>query len=232
MFPFSLRHRVAYLNVCSEIAFHSSVAHWRLDPEDERGSWREIPQQQEPVTLRGSDGIEIGSDCIFPVNAEDGGTIHIKGDLKSHLVLGGHHEVVISGDVDQGATIVASGFHRLFVGGSMKGQLRSTDGAKIWVEKDFVGSLETGSPSTSLNIGGDYSGGIAPYVDAALLWMLVGGFATQESIRAISILDYTVFDAVIGRSDVEPGFYPAAGAKRKTKSGYCTSNWSIGSTQR
>jgi hypothetical protein len=231
MFPFSLKHRVAYVNVYSEISFSSSVDRWRSDPKEERQNWKMLRRQTEPMTLGERDGIEIDGDCTHPISAEQGGLVHINGDLKSHLVLGGHHEVIIHGDVAEQATIRASGFHRLFVSGSMKGQLRSTEGAKLWVDNDFVGSLETGTPSTSLHIGNDFLGSVSPYMDAALLWMTIHGFASQESLNIISGFDYTVFEASVARSDIEPGFYPQANANRKTKSGYCTSHWSVGREQ-
>ncbi|MEM8945943.1 MAG: hypothetical protein AAGD11_12275 [Planctomycetota bacterium] len=228
MFPFSLQHRIAYLNIYSEISFSSSVTHWQSEYDKQTNAWKKVSKQVEPIHLSEGAGIELDADCIFPISAQHGGVIHIAGDLNSNLYLGGHHEVIISGNVAKDARIEAAGFHRLFVGGAMRGEISSSDGSKIWIENDFVGSLKTGAPSTSLNVGGDFIGSISPYAGATLLWMTVKGFASQESMIAISNCDYTVFDASIGLSDTDSGFYPIENAKRQTKSGHCTSHWSVG----
>ena len=115
----------------------------------------------------------------------------------------------------------------MYVGGSMRGRIVASGSLAIWIDGDFIGSLETGSPSTKLHILGDFTGKVTPFEKAALLWLVVKGHASDDLISTISTLGYTQFNAAIDHSDVEPGLYPKGPGCRKTDSGNSHSRWSV-----
>ena len=171
------------------------------------------------------DAVTIEGNCSNGVAAPHGGVIHIHGNLTSKIEVGGHHEIIITGDVDRNAVIDASGFCHVFVGGRFLGELRSSGSTKVWVESDFTGTIRVGYPSTNLRIGGDYTGEIIPLREAALLSLSVKGFAAHASLMSIADCNYTVFEGSIGRSDVAPGLYPTKESrKEKSSDRWCVKN--------
>ena len=149
--------------------------------------------------------------------------LHILGDLACNVSASGHFEIVITGNVLRDATITASGFCRIFVGGNFDGSIESVDSTKLWVGSNFTGTLKTGHPSTDLNICGDLTGHVLPAGKPSLLYINVAGFAANQLLTDIANIGYTLFHAAIASSDVEPGIYPDSGDYRKKS----LNRWSV-----
>lgn len=218
--------RVAHADIAMHMAFPRSVAHWNRE-HDEQHPWKTLPAHCRSILIGKNDGVLIDGNCSNGVSAPEGGLIHICGDLASRIDADGHYEIVVSGDVKEGATIDASGFCHMFVAGDFSGELRSTDSAKVWIGSNFNGTVKTGAPSTAMYIGGDYNGNVMPKKTAALLWLTVAGFATQASLSKIVGCEYTQFNASIARSDVAAGLYPLDGHHRKTPHGNSFNRWCV-----
>jgi len=226
MFAAKLQHRVAYINVLSGVTFSSSIRYWQNKSESEK-RWQRLGPQTKPILIGHSDGLEINGDSDATVSAPEGGLIHIHGNLNADLEVGGHHEVILSGNTSSNTTINASGFFHIYIAGSMRGQIVTSGSSEIWIDGDFTGSIRTGSPSTKLHVGGDFSGDVSPANDASLLWLSVGGFADNELISAISQIGYTQFSAIVSHSNVDPGLYPVGKSCRKTEAGNSFSTWCV-----
>ena len=179
MFAAKLQHRVAYINVLSGVTFSSSIRYWQNKSESEK-RWQRLGPQTKPILIGHSDGLEINGDSDATVSAPEGGLIHIHGNLNADLEVGGHHEVILSGNTSSNTTINASGFFHIYIAGSMRGQIVTSGSSEIWIDGDLTGSIRTGSPSTKLHVGGDFSGDVSPANDASLLRLSVGGFADNE----------------------------------------------------
>jgi hypothetical protein len=218
--------RIAHADIALHMAFPRSVDHWQREEDQER-PWKVLAGDCGPVLIGKNDGVVIDGNCSNGLSAPDGGAIHIYGDLACTIDVAGHYEIVVTGDVLPKATIQASGFCRVFVGGGFYGQLCSTDSAKLWIESNFDGIAKTGNPSTEIYIGNDYKGTISPSETASLLWLTVGGFASHASLAKIVAIGYTQFNASIARSDVPPGIYPTNGHVRKTSGGNSHNRWSV-----
>jgi hypothetical protein len=209
--------RIAHADVSMDMPFPRSADHWQRQGDKQR-PWKTLREGCGAVLIGKDDGVIIEGMCSHGVSAPDGGVIHIYGDLDSQIEAAGHSEIIITGDVTEGAEIQASGFCHVFVGGDFLGKLAAVDSSWLWVESDFRGVAKTGTPSARIHIGGAYSGRISPLEEAALLWLTVDGLASQESMQAIADCNYTQFHASINRSDAPPGIYPANG-RVKTASG-------------
>ena len=194
--------KVANADVAMNNAFHSSIRYWH--------------NGGEPPTI-------IDGDCLDDVSLPNGGVLHIHGDLAASVAATGHVEIIIVGTVLHGATITASGFCHVFVGGDLSGSIVSTDSTKIWVGSNFSGVLKTGDPSTHLNVGGNLTGSVLPAGKPCLLYTNVAGFAPNQLLTDIANLGYTLFHAAIAFSDVEPGIYPDSGDFRKRS----LNRWSV-----
>lgn len=226
MIPPSIQRRVAHLDVLSGMVFPSSVSYWRFNGDSEK-RWVERGSQTEPVLIGSGDAIAVNGDSDALISAPDGGIVHINGDLNSGLEIGGHHEVILCGDVANGTTIKASGYHHIFIGGSVHGKIVASGSSKIWVDGDFTGALMTGTPSTNVHVLGNFSAEVSPTDGLALLWLAVGGFASNASLVSIASTGYTQFNATVGRSDVPPGLYPEGAGRRKTERGNSFSRWCV-----
>lgn len=226
MFPLEHQLRVAYLDVVSGMAFQSSVEYWRRKSDSEK-RWVKINSQTKPMLIGKYDALEVDGNAMAEISAPEGGIIHINGNVNSNIELGGHSEVIVRGDLASTSTMNVSGISHMYVGGSVRGRIVSTGTLAIWIDGDFIGSLETGNPSTNLHVRGDLTGRITPFEDAALLWLVVNGHASDELISNISMLGYTQFNAAIDHSDVEPGLYPKGPGSRKTDSGNSHTRWSV-----
>jgi hypothetical protein len=217
--------RIANADIAMHMAFPRSVTHWH-EPNEER-SWKILAGGCDPLLLGKGNAVAIDGDCSNRVSAPDGGIIHVYGDLYSTIEIAGHNEIIITGNVRPGAEILASGFCHLFVGGEFSGKLRSTGSSKIWISSDFLGAIETGNPSTELFIGGNYIGDIRPAEQAALLWLTVGGYASEKSLSRIVDYRYTQFNASIAVSDTAPGLYPTNGHLKTASGGNSFNRWCV-----
>ncbi len=216
--PPELQRRVAHIDVISGMTFPSSVRCWQ-SPSETAFRWLTVDLQTQPMLIGERDGLLIDASSEANISAPDGGIVHINGNLNADLETGGHHEVIIRGDISERSTIRASGFFHVYVGGSVFGSIVAEDSSNIWVDGNFAGSLTTGNPATYLHIAGDLSGSISPTNRAALLWLSVGGFADDTLVTSISMMGYTQFNATIGSSTVPPGIYPSGPGRRETESG-------------
>jgi len=178
------------------------------------------------------DALAVDGDSNALLSAPDGGVLHVNGDVNADLDAGGLSEIVIAGNVSSKSTIRANGFLHMYVGGSMLGRIESTDTPKIWVDGDFKGTLLTGNPVTHLYIHGNFNGEISPADEAALLFLCIDGFASDDSISSIASIGYTVFNATIGTSDVDAGIYPDGPGYRLTEDGRSFSRWCVLSRRR
>jgi cytoskeletal protein CcmA (bactofilin family) len=201
-----LRIRVARADVEMDKAFSISIMHWQEDKQASN---------------------EIDFDCNQEISMPSGGQLHINGDLHSEIKTGGHHDIIVAGNVSSTAKILCSGFCSIFIGGDFNGTIESTGSAKIWIGSNCSGSIKTGSPSTKIRIGGNFNSSIEPLGEMSLLDLAINGFATNDSMLQISKLGYTQFNAAVGESDVAAGIYPTDGHRQKTGAGNSFSRWSI-----
>lgn len=170
---------------------------------------------------------EVNGDCVEDMALGPRSQLHVDGNLAANLKIDGHHELIVQGNVAREAEISCSGTCNIFIGGNFDGTLESSESVRIWIEGDCSGSIKTGSPSTSIRIGGDFSGTIAPMSDISLLDLTIDGFATNESLSLISNLGYAQFSGAVGRSNVEPGIYPTEGHLKRTERGNSFNRWSV-----
>lgn len=226
MIPSDIQRRVAHLDVLGRMVFPSSVSYWRFNGDSEK-RWVERPYQTEPVLIGSGDALAVNGDSDAMISAPDGGIVHINGNLNSGLEIGGHHEVILCGDVAKGATIKASGFHHIFISGSVYGKIIVSGSSEIWIDGDFTGALMTGMPSTNVHVLGNFTADVSPTDGLALLWLAVGGFASNALLLAIAAEGYTQFHATVGRSDVPAGLYPEGKGRRTTERGNSFSRWCI-----
>jgi hypothetical protein len=226
MIPAHIQRRVAHLDVLGGMVFPSSLSYWHFSGDTEK-RWVERHSQTEPVLIGSRDALAVNADSDALISAPDGGIVHINGDLNAGLEIGGHHEVILCGDVAKEATIKASGFHHIFIGGSVYGKILVAGSSKIWIDGDFTGALITGTPSTNVHVLGNFSAAVSATDSRALLWLAVGGFASNASLVSIASVGYTQFHATVGRSDVPAGLYPTVASRRKTERGNSFSRWSV-----
>ena len=217
--------RVAHADVALRMAFPRSIAYWRRRV---KRPWKVLAGNCGPLLIGKHDGIVIDGGCSNGVSAPDGGVIHVYGDLASLLDVSGQCEIVITGDVLPHAVIKATGHCHVFAGGRFLGELRSSGSTKLWIDSDFEGIVKTGTPSTEIHIGNDCNGSISPGDKAALLWLMVGGFASHALMSTIVKCGYTQFNASIARSDVPPGIYPVDGRAKSASGGNSFNWWCVG----
>lgn len=227
--PFSTHTivRVATADIAMQMAFPRSISRWQRGQDP----WKHFDGDCGPLLIGKNDGIVIDGDCSNGVSAPHGGLIHICGNLYSTLDVGGHCEIVIAGNVDRDALIRASEFGDVFIGGRFSGDFISSGWSKIWIESDFEGSIKTGSPSTYVYVGRDYSGNVSPENTPALLSLTIAGFASQASLMKIADRGYTEFHGSVAQSDVPPGLYPKHKFRRSTQRGNSFNRWCV-ETQR
>ena len=134
--------------------------------------------------------------------------IHVIGNLNSKLKLEDHSEVVIMGNVSKDSVIYIDGMSKIFIGGSLYGSIISSDSADIHIKGDVKGLITTGSPSTELEVGGDFSGELKPNdKEGSLVFMTVHGFTDIKKIKEIFSYKYTELNAAFQYSNTNPGIY-------------------------
>lgn len=144
----------------------------------------------------------IMGDCLGDVSLEAGSTIHIYGDLNANLKVKGFSEILVAGSVSEESVIETDDSPTIFVGGDLKGEIRNTKSITLWVHGDLTGKIVTGIPMTSINVMGDFTGNITTQEQRGSIFSLeVRGFASYESIQAISPAKYVQFHATIAESN-------------------------------
>ncbi|HVP09867.1 MAG TPA: hypothetical protein VMV94_01620 [Phycisphaerae bacterium] len=164
----------------------------------------------KPAELEKGGGVIIRGDCLADVTVKGHAFIHVYGDLNAKITTTSNVqcEIVIGGDIKPGAMIDDDGIVTIFVGGNMSGDLQNRGSAFIWINGDLNGTVETGSPATSLHVMGDFNGMMKPLNQGALESLDVRGFMSAEKIDVIARMKHTEFQASIGFSDQPPGLYP------------------------
>jgi hypothetical protein len=207
--PMSLRLEVALADIRGQIDFHDSLAYWHEDSPDPTQDWlSSLPQQAVPLTIDEEDTIVEIADCLADIVAPHGSVIHIYGDLHARVNVSGHCEVIVAGDVLPAGSIHGDGIVRIYIAGSLLGEVHNRRSSKVWVRGDMRGRIGTGEPSTSLHIFGDCTGSISPVSDPALLYLDVGRFMPFELVEKTAAVAYTEFHAVVRQSDKPAGIYP------------------------
>ena len=201
---------VAHADVASQMGFSSSARYFQTGEVD--GKWwkevRNLDQVLAPLTLSKRAFVIVKGDVRADVRLPKGGWFLIYGDLYSSVEMNSHSELIVAGNVMEGATILGNQFLNVFVGGDFAGRLCSLQSCKLWVERNMNGSILTGYPSTHIRVGGDCDATIAPNDKASLLYLIVDGFMSYESLKATAAVRYTAFDASIGVSDRPAGIHP------------------------
>lgn len=162
----------------------------------------------QPTTLGDQSNIRIDGNCNAPLQVGSNSVVHIHGDLRSEVEINGMSELVIAGDVSKEARIATSGIVSVFVGGNCSGRVESDDSLRLYVHGDFDGLLLTGAPSAHVSVRGNCTGAIRPHKSAALLWLVVGGYAPFRVLQDAATHQYTQFDASVESCNRKPGLYP------------------------
>jgi hypothetical protein len=208
----ALKLQVGHCDVVMCMAFHSSLRYWQSGTVDETEEWsvKETGDLVSPLAYTRESSVLICGDCLANISLADGRLIHIQGDLTASIEVGGHSEIVIGGNVKDGAGIQAEGISHIFVGGDVDGFVRSSGSMTLCVRGNMRGNIGTGSPSTKLRVQGDFIGQLQPTKKASLVWLEVQKFMPFSLLESIGRFGYTQFDASIAVSDRGPGIYPTA----------------------
>lgn len=141
-------------------------------------------------------------------NISDMRLIHVIGNLNAKLTLEDHSEVVIMGDVSKDSVIYINSMSNVFIGGSLYGSIVSSDSAYIYIIGSVKGTITTGSPSTELEVNGDFSGDLKPNdKEGSLASITVHGFTDINKIKEIFSYKYSVLKAAFHNSNAKPGIY-------------------------
>jgi hypothetical protein len=228
----SLKLLVGRASVRMDMAFHRSFYTWHSDEVSKRKEWSlaETGDLYSPHAFHETTtSVLVGGDCRAKLTLQNGGLVHVYGDLSSTIEIGNHGEIVIGGSLSPGAVIESDGIHQVFVRGDLNGTIRSLGSLEIWVCGDFGGHVSTGSPITDIYVAGDVTGQIAPANGPSLLYMEVDSFVPYETLTSIARLGYIEFNASIGSSDQPPGIYPADRSEMAKRSDRCC--WTIHRTR-
>jgi hypothetical protein len=212
--------------------FYGSCAYWQTGEVSGRKGWSlaESGDLYSPHAFHETrTSVLVGGDCRGNLSLQNGGLVHIYGDLRSTIEIGHMGEIVIGGSLLPGAAIEAEGIHQVFVGGDLNGTIRSLGSLHIWVCGDFGGQIQTGDPITDMYVAGDITGQVEPTDEASLLYLDADGFMAYDTLTSIAEHGYTEFNASIGLSDQPPGIYPAERAQMSSRSHHC--RWTIHRTK-
>lgn len=134
--------------------------------------------------------------------------IHVIGNLNSKLILEDQSEVVIMGNVSKDSVIYINGMSNVFIGGTLYGTIITSESAEIYIKGNVTGLITTGSPSTKLEISGDFLGEFKPNdKKGSLVTMKVHGFTDINKIKEIFNYKYSKLNAAFHNSNTEPGIY-------------------------
>ena len=205
-----IQRAVEYCNVALDSPFSRASLGWAM-PEVSRP--QVVKGDLEEVVDIVRDTLEIRGDCVADLKTA-AGAIHVLGDLRGTLNTSEMAEIIVAGDVAEGATIKAENITSIFVGGDLRGVIEAASSLTVWAHGDMTGTIRTGNPIAWIHVMGDYRGDILPIDDAALLSLDVRGFATSASIKKIAAHFYTEFQASVGLSDDKPGIHGGPGPMR------------------
>src|SRR5262249_42871021 len=201
---------IGHADVAADMAFHSSAGYCHTGELDRRW-WKDVrilAGVMAPLTLAERTFVVVEGDVLADITVSDGGTVVAHGAVRSSIQTAGQCELVVAGDVVEGASISGNSILHLFVGGDAAGCLRSHGSCKAWVEGHLRGPVWTGQPSTELRVRGDCTAKVRPSGKPALLYLEVGGFMAYGLLETTAAVGYTEFNASVGRSDRPAGLYP------------------------
>lgn len=142
------------------------------------------------------------------MTAPHGAAVHIYGDLSARVSVSGQCEVIIAGDVLPGGSVHGDGIVRVYIGGSLRGEVVNKGSSRVWVCGDLLGRVVVGEPICQLFVNGDCLGVIEPTGDPSLLYLAVSGFMPFAALNRTAAVAYSQFNAVVHQSDCPAGFYP------------------------
>lgn len=191
-------------------ALYGSRAYWHTNQTRGLSFTLDEPGDlDQPFFVDGRANARVAGDVNADIEFTGAAVVHILGDLNATLTLTGINEVVIAGNVTPQGAIQCDGQVELFVAGDFAGQLSATRSASAIVDGDLAGTIDAGSPSTTLTATGDYRATVtAPGDEPTVLTLRVDGFAATQSMLDLSLAGFTRVNATVGRSDVPPGLYP------------------------
>jgi len=149
----------------------------------------------------------IVGDCRGEVRLNESAGLHILGDLGARVTIEGDGEMVVGGDVGVGGTILSNRIGIVMIGGDLQGEVISTGMLQLWVLGSMSGSVQTGTPSTTVHVMGDMSGRLKPFQKPSPLTLDVHGYMSEAALNAILENPYTEVSASIGYSDIPVGIH-------------------------
>jgi hypothetical protein len=199
------------------VHFASSLSYWQDGFVDSHEKWgiEQNGDLKAPQSFKKESTALIKGDCDANLALLQGGMVHIYGDVKQTVDIREQGEIVIGGSVLPGAAIEADGIQNIFIGGDLRGEIRSKGSLHVWIRGNLIRTIYTGDPSTEVHVQGDLIGQFKPTRGGGLLWFDVEGFMPYGAIEALARLHYTEIRAHIAFSDHSPGIYPARAARRQ-----------------
>jgi hypothetical protein len=226
--PNSLRLAIALADIRGEMDFHASLGYWLRDAPELTDDWvRSLQPHTSPRTISEEHEILEVADCQAALTAPHGCVVHVYGHLSACITVKGHCEVVVAGDVLPRGSIHGDGIVRIYIGGSMHGEIINNGSSRVWVRGNLSGKVGTGKPSTQLHVLGDCLGTIGPASKPSLLYLEVCGFMPFASVQRTGAVGYTEFNAVVHRSDCPAGFYPDRAARQQLADHHSYNRWVV-----
>lgn len=183
----NVKLKVYKLSVELDSSFHRSLTSWQHSTE-------------QPVTL-------VRGDAEDDIEGGANGVVHVLGDVSGTITGSKQCEIIIAGDLVEAGRIRLNGISKVFIGGSLKGEIQNRSSTTIFVQGDLSGSIQTGSPSTEIRVEGNFDGTIEPVRSGSMLSLNVEGSMLNDAIRGVTSHKWTRFQASIGRSDLPVGLY-------------------------
>src|SRR5262249_40717194 len=115
---------VCRADVAAQKAF-SAPAHYFHTGELESHGWKDVRTLDEvaaPLRLGKRAFLIVNRDILADVAVADGGAVIVYGDVRSSIRTDGISDVVVAGDVAEGASVSGTGILHLFVGGTLAGR--------------------------------------------------------------------------------------------------------------
>ncbi|MCC2618039.1 hypothetical protein LJ739_17425 [Aestuariibacter halophilus] len=142
----------------------------------------------------------------------DGQFLIVRGNLTHDIVLEPMAQLVVAGDIAANVRVQALGMADIYIGGDMQGALRLSSSTNIVIGHNFTGRVESGKPSTTLIINGDYQGQVQPANGRGMLVLTVKGHTPARAIDALYDEDFTSVEGHFAHSDRRKGIYHFAHA--------------------
>jgi hypothetical protein len=136
---------------------------------------------------------------------EESKTVVVLGDLHHSIVLTQPSEVLVFGRVDRRASIEAKNACSVAVKTTADGTFITHGGFVLYCHDTFCGHIRIAKGSARLSIRNDYSGGLSTFDGTASVFLQVGGYMSQSSIRDIQYSEMIQSIICAERSDMPIG---------------------------